>query len=206
MALSDLEHERQPVYIKAKVGDLEARPMMSMRSSRSLLWVPLTVVALASCTPSDRETASKPALTSTTKDEPAVANTPMPALEPEEPHPTSQSEGYRLLQTLLDSPELRAYLHPQEPGRLPVVVAISPMPNAAPPLLAFGQPVVFKSPEAARGDGGPFLEITMVSFDGSRARILFELEFEGIQGDTSFELRDATWHILRVSIVESSSK
>lgn len=113
---------------------------------------------------------------------------------PEEPSP-------ELLKATLAAPEVQAYLHPDAPGRKPLVVATTDFVHT--PFEVLGHPIVLKSPELARSDGGPFLEVVAVSVDGEQGTLTFRFEVEGISGKAALELRDGRWRPQTVSIVEN---
>ncbi len=108
-----------------------------------------------------------------------------------------------LIEATLSLSQVQPYLHAEVPGRVPVVVATSDPTVKDGAFVMFGQPVVVRSPDAARASGGPFFEVLEVSVDGQQASTKFRYAVEGVSGRATFERVDDRWHPQQVAVGEN---
>ena len=100
----------------------------------------------------------------------------------------------------LGLPSLRPYFHSDQPGRLPVRVAIYDVMRLPLDIEMFGKKVTFAHPEALEGE--PFLVFTTFEKGEGKALVRFRYDVEGVRGEARFVKKEGRWVVARDSVVE----
>ncbi len=104
-----------------------------------------------------------------------------------------------VLKLIVEHPALAPYLHPEAPGRVPLVVSDHLLEPGVTPS-RFGQPLRIVPDRELRTE--PHLRILSFEVDGSRAKAVVEYKVEGVQA--VFDLRrDAKgwWTVVDAKVV-----
>src|SRR5216117_721375 len=104
-----------------------------------------------------------------------------------------------VLKLIVEHPALAPYLHPEAPGRVPLVVSDHLLEPGVTPS-RFGQPLRIVHDRELRTE--PHLRILSFEVDGSRAKAVVEYKVEGVQA--VFDLRrDAKgwWTVVDAKVV-----
>lgn len=123
--------------------------------------------------------------------------TAMPSLDPDAPESISA-----LVQTLLLSPQVQGYLHPEVPERIPVLIGIDEPALEAGSIHVFGKPADIETTANAKASGRAFVEISKLRIRGTKATVEFSLEAEGVTGRGTFSFRDPDWTTNSVDLAE----
>jgi len=106
---------------------------------------------------------------------------------------------------VLNHRSVEQYLHPDEPGRLPVLVSTHLVYSV--PLEKYGHPVRFLSDEELIGK--PHLRFTSVwaEDDGATYGAEFEYESEGMVGSMTAERQaDGSWILTKIETAENNTR
>jgi hypothetical protein len=95
------------------------------------------------------------------------------------------AEVQSVVQATLDHPALEKYLHPEKPGRKPLVLS-DWLIGGHHQLTKFGQPVEFRN-DPALGDHVAFIRFTDVSVRGQSAKTVLDYPVEGVRGSFEFK-------------------
>lgn len=95
-----------------------------------------------------------------------------------------------VLQVVIDDEALEPYLHLDKPGRFPLVVAGSGIPEG---LTKSAQPVKMGSESDAKDKA--VLVFTEVSVSGDRATVRYRYEVEGVKGSCTLVKKDGRWEL-----------
>ena len=112
--------------------------------------------------------------------------------------PAAPAEQAAVLQAAL--PAVEAWLHQDEPGRIPLIVLANEFVSPPPVLFAAGQPVSIL-PKDRIGDR-PYLEFTSVEVDGGAAKVGLSYPVEGVRSHVQLRRHDGTWFLARTSSIE----
>lgn len=103
-----------------------------------------------------------------------------------------------ILQAVIDAPALQPYLHPDQPGRTPLVV-VAPNPDGL-DLRKFGQPVVVKGKPVA---DKAFLEFTRIEETSGGYVVEFRYAIEGLSGRFDLRREGEGWVVDKHELNES---
>jgi len=115
---------------------------------------------------------------------------------------TSSSQGddtHAILQLTVDDTELDQYLKLGEPGRFPLKIAGSAVPQNI-ELIKATKPVVVSSPPASKKDA--VLVVTDIDIKGNDATVSYRYDIEGIRGTAYLKKTPHGWELTRSRIVE----
>lgn len=106
-----------------------------------------------------------------------------------------------IIQSIIDLEQLKSYLHPEIPGRIPLVIS-DHLVGQNLTLNKFGKKVRIVAEEAATG---AFLRFTVFNCkNGNYCNVAFEYPIEGLSGDTGvFVNRDGSLKFEKTEITES---
>jgi hypothetical protein len=121
------------------------------------------------------------------------------------PTATSQSgnDQQAILQIVIDDPELEPYLKLGEPGRFPLKLSGSAVPQGI-ELTKSTKPVVFVA--AAKDKTDPVLVVTSFEVQGNTATVSYRYDVEGIRGTASLKKGELGWELSRSRVVEHYAK
>jgi len=105
-----------------------------------------------------------------------------------------------LVRAVLDLDDLRAYLHPEAPERVPVAVLLTKAVPVPLPLTAFDKDVRFLPP-GQEGDV-PHLVFPKIEVEGPRAKVVFRYPVEGVKGWARLERKQGAWTVVESSVSE----
>ena len=105
-----------------------------------------------------------------------------------------------VLRAVLTDERFAMYLHPDAPGRVPVVVCGPARPTNL-GFELFGAPVESKE-RADPDDGAACAEIMQLSVDGDAAAVELRYAVEGIVGSFHLERRGGRWSVGTASLTE----
>jgi hypothetical protein len=94
------------------------------------------------------------------------------------------------LQAVIDDEALEPYLHLDKPGRFPLVVAGSGVPEG---LTKSSQPV--KMGSESDGKDKAVLVFTEISVSGNQATVRYRYDVEGVKGSCTLVKKDGRWEI-----------
>jgi hypothetical protein len=103
-----------------------------------------------------------------------------------------------VLAAVLDHPPFSQYLHPDAPGRVPVVVTGIDTPDPL-GLERFGEPVVVRS---AHAGSGPVVQFTRWSVDGDAADVRLNYAVEGVVASFTLARTGGAWSVTSAEIAE----
>lgn len=113
---------------------------------------------------------------------------------------TNQGDDtHAVLQLTVDDTELDQYLKLGEPGRFPLKIAGSAVPQNI-ELVKATKPVVVSQPPASKKDA--VLVITEIDIKGSDATVSYRYDVEGIRGTAYLKKSPHGWELTRSRIVE----
>ena len=113
--------------------------------------------------------------------------------------PPSPEDLQKVLQAVLDDPELSRYLKVDSPGRDPVKLHGPDLPEDL-KLLKGGSPVsIVDEPESPKQ---AVLVITTLSIEGNFAKVAYRFDAEGIRGSTRVSKKTGRWELKSSRIVE----
>ncbi len=114
--------------------------------------------------------------------------------------PANQGDDtHAVLQLTLDDTELDQYLKLGEPGRFPLKIAGSAVPQNI-ELVKATKPVVVTSPPASKKDA--VLVVTEIDIKGNDATVSYRYDIEGIRGTAYLKKTPHGWELTRSRIVE----
>ncbi len=117
-----------------------------------------------------------------------------------EASPSSQGDDtHAILQLTVDDTELDQYLKLGEPGRFPLKIAGSAVPQNI-ELVKATKPVVVTSPPTSKKD--PVLVVTDIDIKGNEASVSYRYDIEGIRGTAYLKKTAHGWELTRSRIVE----
>ena len=143
------------------------------------------------------------------KDRP-VAHPPPGRLQPESavprpapPKPAQDDVGDEqpVIAAILQHEGLRAFLHPEVEGRVPVVLSESNLVTAPLDLTMFGQPVRVVSPGAAQ-PLAPVIELTSLERSATGAVIAIRYAVEGVSGQARLSREGSKWVVTEMNLSE----
>jgi hypothetical protein len=115
---------------------------------------------------------------------------------------TASNQGddvHAILQLTVDDTELDQYLKLGEPGRFPLKIAGSAVPQNI-ELTKATKPVVVSSPPASKKDA--VLVVTDIDVKGNEATVSYRYDIEGIRGTAYLKKTPHGWELTRSRIVE----
>ncbi|HTQ03121.1 MAG TPA: hypothetical protein VMI54_04665 [Polyangiaceae bacterium] len=185
----------------------------SSRFERSLLG--LAALALAACATSQPHEHSPAAETAATPpddhgdDQPDDKPPPKPldnvrqsagdAKRSDEATPNQGDDTHAVLQLTIEDSELDQYLKLGEPGRFPLKIAGSAVPQGI-ELEKATKPVVVTTPPTSKKDA--VLVITDIDIKGNEASVSYRYDIEGIRGTAYLKKTPHGWELTRSRIVE----
>lgn len=134
---------------------------------------------------------------------PATASTPgAPAAGAPAPadQPPAVDDRAAVAQLALDSPQLQQYFHADQPGRVPVLVQVSPVIDPSWQLAKFDQPVQFVA--ADQVGGRAVVEFTRLEVTGDQARVDLKYDVEGVRAWITLARTDGHWRWVDGQITE----
>lgn len=154
--------------------------------------------------PSREESASKPGDEGEEREE-GVKETGKLKSTTGGPAPGAQSgnEQQAILQLVIDDPELDPYLKLGEPGRFPLKLSGSAVPQGI-ELVKSTKPVELVPAPKDKKD--PVLVITSFEVDGKSATVSYRYDVEGIRGTAYLKKGEVGWELTRSRVVEHYAK
>lgn len=114
--------------------------------------------------------------------------------------PAGQGDDVQaVLQLAVDDAELDQYLKLGEPGRFPLKLAGSAVPQNV-EIIKATKPVVVTTPPASKKDA--VLVITEIDIKGANATVSYRYDIEGIRGTAYLKKTPHGWELTRSRIVE----
>jgi hypothetical protein len=113
--------------------------------------------------------------------------------------PSQGDDTHAVLQLTVDDTELDQYLKLGEPGRFPLKIAGSAVPQNI-ELIKSTKPVVVTSPPSSKKDA--VLVITEIDIKGTDATVSYRYDIEGIRGTAYLKKTAHGWELTRSRIVE----
>lgn len=114
--------------------------------------------------------------------------------------PANQGDDvHAVLQLTVDDQELDQYLKLGEPGRFPLKIAGSAVPQNI-ELIKATKPVVVTSPPSSKKDA--VLVVTDIDIKGNDATVSYRYDVEGIRGTAYLKKSPHGWELTRSRIVE----
>jgi hypothetical protein len=113
--------------------------------------------------------------------------------------PNQGDDVHAVLQLTVDDTELDQYLKLGEPGRFPLKIAGSAVPQNI-ELIKATKPVVIAQPPSSKKDA--VLVITDIEIKGSDATVSYRYDIEGIRGTAYLKKTPHGWELTRSRIVE----
>jgi hypothetical protein len=114
--------------------------------------------------------------------------------------PASQGDDvHAVLQLAVDDAELDPYLKLGEPGRFPLKIAGSAVPQNI-ELIKATKPVVVTTPPSSKKDA--VLVVTEIDIKGNDATVSYRYDIEGIRGTAYLKKTPHGWELTRSRIVE----
>ncbi len=110
---------------------------------------------------------------------------------------------HAVLQLVIDDPELDPYLKLGEPGRFPLKLSGSGVPQGV-ELVKSTKPVVIVAAPSSKTD--PVLVITDLEVSENAATVSYRYDIEGIRGTAHLKKGPQGWELTRSRIVEHYSK
>jgi hypothetical protein len=119
------------------------------------------------------------------------------------PGAQSSNDQQTILQLVIEDPELDPYLKLGEPGRFPLKLSGSAVPQGI-ELIKSTKPVVFVGAPKDKTD--PVLVITSMQIDGKSASVSYRYDIEGIRGNATLKKGEQGWELTRSRVVEHYAK
>jgi hypothetical protein len=113
--------------------------------------------------------------------------------------PNQGDDVHAVLQLTVDDTELDQYLKLGEPGRFPLKISGSAVPQNI-ELVKATKPVVVTGPPSSKKDA--VLVITDIDIKGSEASVSYRYDIEGIRGTAYLKKTPHGWELTRSRIVE----
>ncbi|HEV8550720.1 MAG TPA: hypothetical protein VGQ57_16860 [Polyangiaceae bacterium] len=113
--------------------------------------------------------------------------------------PSQGDDVHAVLQLAVDDQELDQYLKLGEPGRFPLKIAGSAVPQNI-ELIKATKPVVVTSPPSNKKDA--VLVVTDIDIKGNDATVSYRYDIEGIRGTAYLKKSAHGWELTRSRIVE----
>jgi hypothetical protein len=113
--------------------------------------------------------------------------------------PSQGDDVHAILQLTVDDTELDQYLKLGEPGRFPLKIAGSAVPQGV-ELIKATKPVVITSPPSNKKDA--VLLVTDIDIKGTDATVSYRYDIEGIRGTAYLKKTPHGWELTRSRIVE----
>jgi len=115
------------------------------------------------------------------------------------PEAQSANDTQAILQLVIEDPELDPYLKLGEPGRFPLKVSGSAVPQGI-ELVKSTKPVVMSPAPKDKKD--PVLVITGLEVQGKDATVSYRYDIEGIRGTAYLKKSSHGWELTRSRVVE----
>jgi hypothetical protein len=119
------------------------------------------------------------------------------------PGAQSNNDHQAILQLVIEDPELDPYLKLGEPGRFPLKLSGSAVPQGI-ELVKSTKPVVLVGAPKDKSD--PVLVITSMEVDGKSASVSYRYDVEGIRGTATLKKGEVGWELTRSRVVEHYAK
>lgn len=111
--------------------------------------------------------------------------------------------GHKIVQKLLDNPDLNSYFHVDVlPQRKPLVIVSNGLFRSDSNLTKFGHPVIILDDKASLGPDKPYLEIMSLTIEDKLAEVRFSYPVEGIVGTLIFQITGKKLNLIEQNIVE----
>lgn len=115
---------------------------------------------------------------------------------------STTEQNAKMIQALLNAPEVSDYIHPEAPGRLPVVVGIAESAGFKVSAVEFaGQPIQFVD-DTGHVAGSTVFVIHSMSDVGTGTRVDFSYSVEGIKGNALIVLKNDIYMIDKIEVAE----
>jgi hypothetical protein len=165
-------------------------------------------VAALGCAGGETPAASSPE-SSETPDEPSAAGDPENTeAAAEKSEPSGGDDGGKdtapgaedvraVLQLVIDDESLGPFLHLDQPGRFPLQISGSNLPDG---LTKSNEPVKIVQGRGSKKDA--VLAITEIDIKGKHAVVRYRYDIEGVQGSAVLDKREHGWELTRSKVVE----
>ncbi len=130
---------------------------------------------------------------------PAADATPAPSADTPGPEALSPEDLTKVLQAVLDDPELTSYLHVEKPGRARVKVAGPDLPKDL-KLVKGGYEVTIV--DGPRSPKDPVVVITRIKVEDKSVSVAYKYDVEGIRGTTRVKNGATGWELASSRIIE----
>jgi hypothetical protein len=127
-----------------------------------------------------------------------TASPPIASGSPSAPEATPE-DVRRVLQLVIEEPEIQGSMYLGSPGRLPFKISQRNLPTK-PDVMQGGKPAVFVEGSGSKDD--PVFVVTQLQIDGAQAWVKFRYDAEGITGSASLEKTTLGWQLVNSSVVE----
>lgn len=116
----------------------------------------------------------------------------------------AETDANKLVDAVLAAKPLQPFLHQDTPGRVPLVLSSSNLPDGISPLMKFGHPVeIFPRSVIAQKDIEAFLEFTKFQYREREANIVLIYPIEGLRFEARFKKKDDDWRLEKFAISEN---
>lgn len=119
------------------------------------------------------------------------------------PGAQSSNDQQAILQLVIDDPELDPFLKLGEPGRFPLKLSGSAVPQGL-ELMKSTKPVEFVAAPKDKKD--PVLVVTSFEVEGKSATVSYRYDVEGIRGTAYLKKGELGWELARSRVVEHYAK
>lgn len=113
--------------------------------------------------------------------------------------PASDEDVTKILQLVVDDPELDHYLHLGEPGRFPLQIAGEKLPSGV-KLIKGQEPV--KVVDGPKSKKDAVLVVTEIDVQGDKATVRYRYDVESIRGNVTLARAGHGWELKNSRLVE----
>jgi hypothetical protein len=132
-------------------------------------------------------------------DAPAKADNAAASDKPTSGAPASDEDVMKILQLVVDDPELDKVLHMEEPGRFPLQVAGDKLPSSIKVVKATKPVSVVGAPKSKKD---AVLVFTEIDVQGDKATVRYRYDVEGIRGNVTLARSSHGWELKNSRLVE----
>jgi hypothetical protein len=177
-------------------------------TARGAAWL-LVVLSVGACGGSAAPPASPDAAAESADAKPPAADAPAADSPPKTDNiaatdkpsgaPASDEDITKILQLVVDDPELDTYLHLGQAGRFPLQISGEKLPSGL-KLIKATEPV--KVVDAPKSKKDAVLVITEVDVQGDKATVRYRYDIEGIRGTVTLARSAHGWDLKNSRLVE----
>ncbi len=142
---------------------------------------------------------AKPPAGDAAADAPAEADNAAASDKASSGAPASDDDVTKILQLVVDDPELDRYLHLGEPGRFPLQIAGEKLPSGV-KLIKATEPV--KVVDGPKSKKDAVLVVTEIDVQGDKATVRYRYDIEGIRGNVTLARAGHGWELKNSRLVE----